>query len=90
MLIKELTWNGLPIWPPHWVKKSPEMIQNALLKEAEILPITNLIKIDVTYAGAIISGLIFSNDEYRGTLYCKLKANIGKPLEEVANMELYF
>jgi hypothetical protein len=90
MLVKELTWNGLLIWPPHWVKKSPEVIEQGLLKGAEILPITNLIKIDATYAGTIISGLIFSNDEYRITLYYKLKENIGKPLDEVANMEVRF
>ncbi len=90
MLIKELTWNGLLIWPPNWAEESPEMIEHGLLKGAEILPLTDLIKIDATYSGTIISGLIFSNEEYRGCLYYKLKENIGKPLEEVANMEVYF
>jgi hypothetical protein len=90
MLIKELTWNGLLIWPPNWVEESPNLIEHGLLKGAEILPLTDLIKIDAAYAGNTISGLIFSSEEYQGSLYRKLKDNIGKPLEEVGNMELYF
>jgi hypothetical protein len=90
MLIKELTWNGLLIWPPHWAEESPEVIEHGLLKGAEILPLTGLIKIDAAYAGTIISGLIFSREEYQGSLYHKLRENIGKHLEEVGNMEVYF
>jgi len=90
MLIKEMRWNGLLIWPPHWTEESPKVMEHGLLKSVAILPLTDLIKIDAAYAGAIVSGLIFSNEEYRGSLYCKLKENIGKPLEEVANMEVYF
>jgi hypothetical protein len=90
MLIKELTWNGLLIWPPNWVEESPDLIEHGTLKGAEILPLTDLIKIDAAYAGNSISGLIFSNEEYQGSLYRKLKDNVGKPLEEVGNMEVYF
>jgi len=90
MLIKELTWNGLLIWPPHWAEKSHEVIAHGLLKNADILPITNLIKIDAAHARTMISGLICSSEEYQGSLYHKLKENIGKPLEEVGNMEVYF
>jgi len=90
MLIKELTWNGLLIWPPNWVEESHELIEHGLLKGAEILPLTDLIKIDAAYAGTTISGLIFSSEEYQGSLYRKLKDNIGKPLEEVGNIEVYF
>jgi hypothetical protein len=90
MLIKELTWNGLLIWPPHWAEESHEVIEHGLLKGAEILPLTDLIKIDAIYAGTMVSGLIFSNEEYRGSLCFKLKENIGKPLDEVAHMEVYF
>jgi len=90
MLIKELTWNGLLIWPPLWAEDSHEVIEHGLLKGAEILPLIELIKIDATYAGTTISGLIFSTEEYQGSLYNKLRENIGKPLEEVGNMELYF
>ena len=90
MLIKELTWNGLLIWPPNWVEESPNLIENGLLKGAEILPLTDLIKIEAAYAGNTISGLIFSHEEYQDPLYRKLKDNIGKPLEEVGNIEVYF
>jgi hypothetical protein len=90
MLIKELKWNGLLIWPPHWVEESDEVIKHGLLKGAEILPLTDLIKIDAAYAGTTISGLIFSREEYQSSLYHKLKNNIGKPLEEVGNMEVSF
>jgi len=90
MLIKEMRWNGLLIWPPHWTEESPNVMEHGLLKGAEILPLTNLIKIDAAYAGTILSGLIFSMEDYQGSLYRKLKENIGKPLEEVGNMEVYF
>jgi hypothetical protein len=42
------------------------------------------------HAGNLISGLIFSSEEYKGSLYEKLKENIGKPLEEVGNINVYF
>jgi hypothetical protein len=90
MLIKELTWNGLLIWPPHWVEESHEVIEHGLLKSVEILPLTELIKIDAAVAGTTISGLIFSTEQCQGSLYHKLKNNIGKPLKEVGNMEVYF
>jgi hypothetical protein len=90
MLIKELKWNGLLIWPPHWAEEAHELIGQGLLQGAEILPLTELIKIDAAYAGNTISGLIFSNEEYQGSLYRKLKDNIGMPLEAVGNMEVYF
>jgi hypothetical protein len=90
MLIKELTWNGLLIWPPNWAEESPQLIKHGLLKGADILPLTDLIKIDATYAGTVISGLIFSTEEYQGSLYRKLKENIGKPLKEVGNIEVSF
>jgi hypothetical protein len=90
MLIKELRWNGLLIWPPQWTKESPQAIGHWLLKGAEIIPITDLIKIDAVSAENTISGLIFSNEEYQGSLFRKLKENIGKPLEEVGNIEVYF
>ena len=90
MLIRELTWNGLLIWTPNWVEESPNLIEHGLLEGAEILPLKDLIKIDATYAGTVISGLIFTTEEYQGSLCNKLKDNIGKPLEEVGNMEVYF
>ena len=90
MRIKELTWKGLLIWPPQWTEEISDMVEQGVLKGVDILPVTDLIKIDAAYAGNTISGLIFSNEEYQGSLYRKLKDNIGKPLEEVGNMEVYF
>jgi hypothetical protein len=81
MLIKELTWNGPLIWPPQWTKEFPEEIEHGLLKKVDILPLTDLIKIEATCSGTILSGLIFSREEYQGSLYLKLKENIGKPLK---------
>jgi hypothetical protein len=90
MLIKELRWKGLLIWPPQWAEQSPQEIELGLIKGVEMLPLTDLIKIDASYAGTTVSGLILSDEDYRGTLYYKLKENIGKPLGEVANMEVQF
>lgn len=90
MLIKHLRWKGLLIWPPQWVKEFPKMNKPGLIKSVEILPLTDLIKIEASCAGTTISGLILSREEYLSSLYSKLKENIGKPLEEVANMEIYY
>ncbi len=90
MQIKELRWKGLLIWPPHWAEEYPSVTQHGLLKGVEILPLTDLIKIDATYALNTISGLIFTSEEYQSSLYNKLKENIGKPLDEVGNMEVIF
>jgi hypothetical protein len=61
-----------------------------VLKWGKILPLTDLIKIDAAYAGSIISGLIFSNEDYLESLYYKLRENIGKPLVEVGDLEVTF
>jgi hypothetical protein len=90
MRIKELTWRGLLIWPPQWAEEDPKVIQWGLLEGVKILPLTDLIKIDATYAMTTISGLLFTSEEYQGSLYNKLKENIGKPLNEVANVEVNF
>jgi hypothetical protein len=66
------------------------VVERGILKSVEILPLTDLIKIDATYKGTILSGLMFSREEYQGSLYRKLKENIGKPLEEVGNIEVSF
>ena len=66
MLIKELRWKGLLIWPPQWAEEYPKLIEHGLLKSVEILPLTDLIKISASYAGTIITGLILSNEEYQG------------------------
>jgi hypothetical protein len=90
MLINQLEWNGLRIWPPHWTEEIPNVDERGILEGVEILPLTDLIKIDATYAGTILSGLIFSREEYQGSLYRKLKENIGKPLKEVGTIEVNF
>jgi hypothetical protein len=90
MLIKELRWNGLLIWPPQWSEELPKAMEHGSLKSAEILPLTDLIKIDATFAEITISGLMFNHEEYQGSLFRTLKENIGKPLEEVGNREVSF
>jgi hypothetical protein len=88
MRVRELTWRGLLIWPPHWAEKGTGIDEQGILKAVEILPLTDLIKIDATFAGSIISGLIFSNETYQFPLYFKLRENIGRPLVEVGDLEV--
>ena len=90
MLLKHLEWNGLHIWPPNWTEEIPNVVKRGILKSVEILPLTDLIKIDATFAHTILSGLIFSREEYQGSLYRTLKENVGKSLEEVGNLEVNF
>jgi hypothetical protein len=90
MQVNRLEWNGLLIWPPHWTEEIPNVVERGILQSVEILPLTDLIKINATYAGKILSGLMFSREEYQGSLYRKLKENIGMPLEEVGNIDVSF
>ncbi len=90
MKIKELTWRGLLIWPPQWAQESSGMIERGVLKGVEIIASTELIKIDAACAGFTISGLIFTSEAYLTSLYYKLRENIGKPLMEVADLEVIF
>jgi hypothetical protein len=90
MQIKELKWKGILIWPPQWTEEYPNVIQHGLLKSVKILPLTDLIRIDAIYARTTVSGLILTSEEYQGSLYNKLKDNIGKSLDEVGNMEVNF
>jgi hypothetical protein len=88
MLINQLTWRGIPIWPPLWSEENYTVSERGLLKNVELLPINRLIRIEATCAGASISGLILANDAYQSSLYRKLKENIGKPLGEVGKMQI--
>jgi hypothetical protein len=90
MRVRELTWRGLLVWPPQWTEVGSGIVERGILKGVEILPLTELIKIDATYAGSIISGLIFSSEAYQLSLYFKLRENIGKPLVEVGDLEVTF
>jgi hypothetical protein len=51
MLLKELKWNGLFIWPPQWAEESPNVIENGLLKRVNILPLTDLKKLMLCMQG---------------------------------------
>jgi hypothetical protein len=88
MLINQLRWRGIRIWPPLWSEENYTVSEHGLLKNVEMLPINRLIKIDATCAGTSISGLILASDAYQSSLYRKLKENIGKPLVEVGKMEI--
>ena len=89
MLINQLRWRGIPIWPPLWSEENHSISeQHGLIKNVEMLPINRLIRIDATCSGICISGLILAGDAYLSSLYRKLKENIGKPLVEVGNMEI--
>ncbi len=88
MLINQLRWRGITIWPPLMTEGKNAASEHGLLKNVEILPLNNLIRIDVIYAEASISGLIMASEEYQSSLYDKLKENIGKPLVEIGNLEI--
>ena len=88
MVINQVTWRGIPIWPPLWSEEDYTVSERGLLRTVELLPINRLIRIEATCAGTIISGLILANDTYQSSLYRKLKENIGKPLVEVGKMEI--
>ena len=88
MLINQLTWRGIPIWPPQWYEENCVVSKHGLLKNVKMLPITRLIIIEAACAGTSISGFILTSAAYYDSLYRKLRENIGKPVAEVGKMEI--
>lgn len=82
-------------WPPYRVGSlseagTPHYLRRGTLREAHLIPgLPRTLIIYAEYAGDIQAGLIdLSDSNHRDPIYHKLKANLGKPLTEIENLEI--
>lgn len=88
MRIREITWRGAQAWPPIWSNSTHSFIENAVLNDVRLIVGTEFVRIDADHHGIPHLGLMFVDREMKESLYRKLKENLGRPLAEIADLEL--
>jgi hypothetical protein len=91
MRVKELKWKGLPVWPPHWTMTDKGVGKGAVLLNVRLRNDTVLkyICIEADDAGHKHRGIsMLGNPRHLESLYYTLSQHIGKPLAEIADMEI--
>jgi len=65
-------------------------LREGVLRNVEVIPDTDFLIIDVQCMRKIHIGVILTGDEILHALFRKLKENIGRPLAEIADLEINF
>lgn len=76
------------MWPPKWGCRSMGPLREGVLRNVEVLPGTEYLIIDVQCMRKTHIGVILTGDEILHALFQKLKENIGRPLAEIAELEI--
>ncbi len=90
MQIKKIKLRDLPGWPPVWACRSPGQAEEGVLKNVEVIPGTEFLKIDVEHAHKTRMGVILTGADILNILFRKLKENIGRPLAEIEDLEINY
>jgi hypothetical protein len=91
LLIRNLKWRELSVWPPEWWISDQGAGEEGVLEEVQLCQDTSPVCISVvaSYLGDSRKGVILLEDlAHLRTLYNLLRANIGRPLTEIGNLEL--
>jgi hypothetical protein len=91
MQIRELRCRGFPCWPPEWVEEpggTKGHYEEGILKDVNPILGTALLKIIVEHEGGSSRGLVLLEKKLLMPLYHKLKENVGKPINEIGNLEI--
>jgi len=88
MQIQKIKLKDLPLWPPVWTCWSMGPPQEGVLRNVEVVPGTELLKIDVEHARKTCMGIMLTEADVLNILFRKLKANIGRPLAEIKDLEI--
>jgi hypothetical protein len=93
MQIRSLSWRGIPVWPPEWMISDPGIGEEGILEDVRL-------RKDLTpgFIGVTVNHLddrrfeviMLENPTHLEILYHKLKGNLGRPLIEIADMEIDF
>jgi len=91
MLLRNLTWKGIPIWPPEWWISDCGAGEEGILEDVQLYQEIKLecIHVVARHLGDIRNGIIMlENPDHLKALYYKLKENLGRPLTMIGDMEL--
>ena len=91
MRIRDIKWMDVFMWPPQWWTIGQSNDEEGLLEDVYLskdkMPFC--ISVDANHFGAEKRGIIILDDPaHLYILYRKLKENIGKPLREIADLEI--
>jgi hypothetical protein len=93
MKIQDLKWRGLPMWPPEWLMSEPQIGEEGVLEDVELRRelSTRLISIEANHLGDCRKGIMVLEDPaHLQYVFEKLRENLGRPLAEIANLEIDF
>ncbi len=91
MRIRDLTWRGLPIWPPEWHFRSGELGEEGFLLGVQIRRgiSSDLIHLEAGEGDDTRRGIIaLENPGHLQALYRRLQEYIGRPLTEIGDLEI--
>jgi hypothetical protein len=91
LLIRNLKWRELSVWPPEWWISDQGAGEEGVLQEVQLCQDTSpsCISVVASHLGDCRKGVILLEDLARlRSLYDVLRANIGRPLTEIGNLEL--
>ena len=93
MLIRNLVWRGIPMWPPEWWTSDAGAGEEGILEDVQFYQDLKMecVQVVASHLGSIRKGAIFlENAAHLKALYYKLKENRGKSLTMIGDMELDF
>ena len=93
MRIRDLQWQGMPMWPPEWWISDEGAGEEGFLKNVQLRndQTPACISVVASHLGNDRNGIIILEDPYHLETLChKLKENIGRPLEEIGNLKIDF
>ncbi len=88
MRLTEMTFMGLPIWPPQWSSSSHRINDRAVLQDVRVIVGTELLRIDIDQNGIPHMGVMFVAKTERPALLQQLKEHLGRSLSEIAAIEI--
>jgi hypothetical protein len=91
MRIRDLQWEGIPAWPPHWWFSDERAGEEGVLKDVQFrydqMPVC--VSVVAVHLNESRHGLIILEDPAHLEIVCqKLKENLGRPLSEIGDLEI--
>ncbi len=93
MRIRKLCWSGIPVWPPEWLFSEHGLGEKGVLENVRLRKdlTPGFIGVTANYLEESRFGIIILGDPVQlQILYHKLKANLGRPLNEIGDLEIDF
>jgi hypothetical protein len=91
MRIRDLQWEGIPVWPPQWWFSDERAGEEGVLKNVQLRYDQRPMCLSVvaTHLDESRHGIIILEDSAQLEILCqKLKENLGMPLLEIGDLEI--